>query len=154
MPGGVASLPYLRGRLRQFRAVDCGGRGWSMIFSARAQRCSVRKARAALRAALLVATTTLAGCGMSDSFFVDPGHYAAYHCKELITESQNLASREKQLRDLMDKASEGTGGSVIGALSYRSDYEIVLEQQKALKRAVAEQKCELTPSYSSDRIIH
>ena len=110
-------------------------------------------AGSALRATLLVTTMALAGCGMSDSFFVDPGHYSAYHCKDLIAESQNLANREKQLRDLMDKASEGGGGTVIGAFAYRSDYEIVLEQQKALKRAVAEQKCELTPSYNSDHII-
>lgn len=84
---------------------------------------------------------------------VDPGHYSVYRCKDLIAEAQNLASREKQLRDLMDKASEGTGGTIIGALSYRSDYEVVLEQQKLLKRAATEQKCEMTPSYSSDRII-
>lgn len=124
-----------------------------MIFPLRLKRCDVRILAAALRAMLFVATTALAGCGTSDSFFADPGHYSAYHCKDLITESQNLANREKQLRDLMGKASEGGGGSVIGALAYRSDYETVLEQQKLLKRAVAEQKCELTPSYNSDRII-
>lgn len=84
---------------------------------------------------------------------VDPGHYSVYHCKDLVAESQNLATREKQLRDLMDKASEGTGGTIIGAFSYRTDYETVLEQQKLLKRTAAEQKCELTPSYNSDRII-
>lgn len=124
-----------------------------MIFFARAQRCGMRISGAALRATLLIAMTALTACGTSDMLLVDPGHYSVYHCKDLVAESQNLATREKQLRDLMDKASEGTGGTIIGAFSYRTDYETVLEQQKLLKRTAAEQKCELTPSYNSDRII-
>lgn len=109
-----------------------------------------------LRAMPLLAATALSGCGLSDGvggLLVDPARYSAYHCKELIEESQNLAKREKQLRDLMDKASEGGGGTIIGTLAYRTDYDTVLEQQKLLKRTAAEQKCELVPTYSSDRTI-
>lgn len=107
-------------------------------------------------AMLLLAMAALSGCGGDGvgSLLVDPARYSAYHCKELIAESKNLANREKQLHDLMDKASEGGGGSVIGTLAYRSDYETVLEQQKLLKRAVAAQKCELVPAYNSDGTIH
>jgi hypothetical protein len=126
-----------------------------MIFSGwakgRGKHCAT-----ALRATPLLALAALAGCGLSDGpggLLVDPGHYSAYHCKDLIAESQNLANRERDLRNLMDKASEGGGGSVIGAFAYRSDYETVLEQQKLLKREVAAQKCELTPSYNSDHVI-
>lgn len=126
-----------------------------MIFSARAKHRSAHKSGAAL-APLLAMTTVLTGCGLSDgpgALFVDPGRYAGFHCKDLIAESQNLAKRERDLRNLMDKASEGGGGSVIGGFAYRSDYEIVLEQQKVLKREVAVKKCELVPSYNSDHII-
>jgi hypothetical protein len=107
----------------------------------------------AMRAMLLLAVAALSGCGSFGGLLVDPAHYSAYHCNQLITESQNLANREKQLRDLMDKASEGGGGSVMGVLAYRSDYETVLEQQKLLKRTAAEQKCALVPTYSSDGTI-
>jgi len=127
-----------------------------MMFLARTQRYAARHSVVALRAVLLVGAAALAGCGLSDgagALFVDPGRYTAYHCKDLIAESQNLANRERDLRNLMNKASESGGGSVIGALAYRSDYESVLEQQKLLKRAAAEQKCELVPSYNSDRMI-
>ena len=105
---------------------------------------------------LLVAAVTLASCGWSDSagtLFADPGHYAAYHCKDLMAESKNLANRERDLRNLMERASEGTGGSVIGTFAYRSDYETVLEEQKLLQRTAAEKKCEMAPSYNSDRVI-
>jgi hypothetical protein len=104
---------------------------------------------------LWLAMVALSGCGGDGvaGLLVDPAHYSAFHCKELIAESKNLANREKQLHDLMDKASEGGGGSVIGALAYRSDYETVLEQQKLLTRTAAAQKCELAPTYSSDHTI-
>jgi hypothetical protein len=127
-----------------------------MIVLARAKHCGVRMPGAALPATLFVAAAALAGCGLSDgagALLVDPGRYSAYHCKDLIAESQNLANRERDLRNLMNKASEGGGGGVIGAFAYRSDYETVLQQQKLLKRAAAAQKCELAPSYSSDHII-
>ena len=127
-----------------------------MIFSARAKRCGARVASAALQATLLVGAAVLSGCGLSDgagALFVDPGRYSSFHCKQLIAESQNLANRERELRNLMDKASEGGGGTIIGTFAYRSDYESVMEQKVLLQRAAAAQKCELVPSYNSDRTI-
>jgi hypothetical protein len=127
-----------------------------MIVSAPTRHCGVRMLGAALRAALLAGAAALAGCGLSDgagALLVDPGRYSASHCKDLIAESKNLAKRELELRNLMDKASEGGGGTVIGALAYRSDYESILQQQRLLERAAAAQKCEMVPSYSSDHII-
>jgi hypothetical protein len=105
-----------------------------------------------------VGAIALAGCGMTDSmgsFWVDPARYTAYRCKDLAVEAKNLADREKQLRDLMSKASEGTGGAVIGTLTYRSDYQTVLEQEKLLKRTTAEKNCPpaTTTTYTSDQTI-
>ena len=54
----------------------------------------------------------------------------------------------------MDKASEGGGGSVIGALSYRPDYEKQLGDEKVLRRTAAEKKCALEPpAFESDQSI-
>ena len=127
-----------------------------MIFSARLKRCGVRVPGVALQASLLAAAAALAGCGLSDgagALFVDPGRYSSFHCKQLIAEAQTLANRERELRNLIDKSSEGGGGTVIGAFAYRSDYESVMEQKRLLQRAAAEKKCELVPSYNSDRMI-
>ncbi len=126
-----------------------------MNFSATARGRKAFALVALARATLLLAAAVLSGCGSDGaaSLLVDPARYSAYHCKELIAESKNLATREKKLRDLMDKASEGGGGTIIGTLAYRSDYETVLEQEKMLKRTAVEQKCELVPSYSSDHTI-
>lgn len=89
------------------------------------------------------------------SFWVDPARYSAYRCKELADEAKSLAKREKELRDLMSRASEGSGGAVIGTLTYRSDYQTVLEQEKLLNRTTAEKKCQpaTATTYTSDQMI-
>jgi hypothetical protein len=99
---------------------------------------------------------SLTGCTMSDGYgtlVVDPARYSAYHCKDLIAQRNSLISREQELRGLIEKASEGPGGSAIAAMAYRTDYETVLSDEKLLQRTVAEKKCELTPTYQSDQSV-
>jgi hypothetical protein len=105
------------------------------------------------------AGVALAGCAMRDgvgTLGVDPAVYAALHCKDLVTRWKQLVEREAELRALMDKAGEGAGGTVIGTLTYRSDYEIVLSEKKLTQRTAAEKKCVLeqtAPAFQSDQLI-
>jgi hypothetical protein len=112
---------------------------------------------AGLRSGFLsFAAVALAGCGMTDgagSILIDPGRYTAYHCEDLATRWKVLVAREKELHGLMDKASEGGGGAVIGSLAYRTDYESVLSEEKLLQRTAADKNCGFTPDFQSDKII-
>jgi hypothetical protein len=104
------------------------------------------------------AVIALGGCGSlrTDgvaSLAVDPARYEGLHCKDLVGQLNGLVAREKQLRNLIDKASEGGGGTVIATVAYRGDYDTVLEQEKVLKRTAAEKNCELEHSYNSDQGI-
>ncbi len=56
-----------------------------------------------------------------------------------------LLAREQELTNLMDRASEGGGGVLIGNLTYRADYENAVGEEKVLRRTAAEKKCELPP---------
>jgi hypothetical protein len=99
---------------------------------------------------------TLAGCGLGNgpgSLLVDPGRYEAYHCNDLVAQWKALTDRERDLRALIDKASQSGTGAVIGAVAYRSDYESVLTQEKLVQREAAEKKCELTTTFQSDQSI-
>jgi hypothetical protein len=103
-----------------------------------------------------VAGMALAGCGLGNgpgSFFVDPGRYEAYHCNDLVARWKALAVREKELRALIDKASQTGTGAVIGTVAYRSDYESVLTEEKLVQREAAEKNCELTKTFQSDQLI-
>jgi hypothetical protein len=109
--------------------------------------------------AALVVAAALAGCSVNSdgigALGVDPGFYSALHCKDLVGKWQQLTTKENELRALMDRASDGGGGTVIGALSYRTDFELVQSQKKLLVRTAAEKKCELPqpPTYQSDQTI-
>jgi len=105
---------------------------------------------------LVLAVGTLAGCSTTDgldSMLVDPSRYEGYNCKELAGQLQSLDKREKDLRNLIDRADESTSGVVIGALAYRTDYQTVIADKKVLKGTMAEKKCQLTPSLTSDQVI-
>jgi len=113
--------------------------------------------------AFAAAALALAGCGGDGvgALMVDPAHYEGARCNELVSQLSGLVSREAQLRNLMDKADESSGGAVIGTLTYRSDYVTVVEEEKVLKRTAAEKKCQLVAAaaaapktaYSSDQAI-
>ncbi|HEX4410036.1 MAG TPA: twin-arginine translocation pathway signal [Xanthobacteraceae bacterium] len=108
------------------------------------------------RGLLGLAAVMLAGCGMQDgpgAFLIDPAHYTAYHCEDLATQWKVLVARERELHGLMDKASEGPGGAVVGSLAYRTDYESVLSEEKLLQRTAMEKKCGFTPEFQSDQTI-
>ena len=108
------------------------------------------------RALLAIAlSSALAGCSTSlNTYIVDPGRYSAYHCKQLIDRLKELQTRESDLRNLMDKASEGGGGTLIGGMSYRADYEKAMGEEKILRRTAADKKCSLEGSaFESDQVI-
>jgi hypothetical protein len=110
-------------------------------------RASIHR-RSHRAAAFALLCLLVAGCSTSDgvsSFIIDPGHYSVYHCDGLAARLKVLLAREQELSNLMDRASEGGGGVLIGNLSYRADYENVVGEEKVLRRTAAEKKCELPP---------
>jgi len=128
----------------------------SILASGRRRRRRRRRARSGRSFLLGAVALVLAGCGLGNgpgSFLVDPGRYEAYHCNDLVTRWKQLADREKELRGLMDRASQTGTGAVIGTITYRSDYESMLTEQKLVQREAAEKKCELTTTFQSDQSI-
>jgi hypothetical protein len=112
--------------------------------------------RSILLCAAAVAGMALTGCGFGNgpgSWMVDPGRYDVYHCNDLVTRWKTLTDREKELRALMDKASQSGAGAVIGAVAYRTDYESVLTEEKMVQREAADKNCELTKTFQSDQLI-
>lgn len=97
----------------------------------------------------------LAGCtNGAGSLLIDPGRYSAYHCNDLAARWKVLVARDKELRDLMDRADQGGGGgAVIGSLAYRTDYESVRSEERLLQRTAADKNCNPATQFQSDQII-
>jgi hypothetical protein len=101
-----------------------------------------------------VAATALAACSNgAGTLLVDPGRYDVYHCNDLQTRWKELTKKEQELRALMEKANQTTGGTVIGAMAYRADYESTLTEEKLVQRQAAEKKCEIGTTFQSDQSI-
>jgi hypothetical protein len=100
------------------------------------------------------AVLALTGCGLSTdgagALFVDPGRYTLYHCDDLAARRKMLIARENELRGLIERAGESTGGAVIGSFAYRSDYDAVLAEEKLLQRNATEKNCSFSSPLQSD----
>jgi len=117
----------------------------------------VRRPRGGCGALLsVIAALALSGCGTSGGagqLLVAPGAYGAYRCNDLAKEWGALNKREAELRANMDRASQGAGGSLIGAVAYGSDYQTVLTQKKMVQQEAAGKNCELVKSFQSDQTV-
>jgi hypothetical protein len=100
------------------------------------------------------AAVALAGCGGVGSLLVDPGQFDSYHCNDLVGQLKVLDAREAQLRNLVARASQATGGTVIGAMTYRTEIETIAAKRKLIQQQATEKKCELTQNSQSDQVVH
>ena len=105
---------------------------------------------AAATIAVLGLSCGLGGCAsVGDSFassaFVDPAKYGQFDCKQMETERKTLAARTAEQQRLIDKASTGVGGSVVGEMVYRNEYVSIRASSKLLEETWRDNKCVETP---------
>lgn len=88
----------------------------------------------------------LAGCAVSgdhaEDFYVAPGKYVFYDCKQLAGVAAHFEQRNKELEDLMARAKKGAGGELVSAMAYNSDYYSNLGELKDVRREQADKKCD------------
>jgi hypothetical protein len=77
------------------------------------------------------------------TIFADPGKYEYHSCDQLAGQRKNLISKEQELQLLMGKAKQGTGGKVISAIDYQSDYDAVREEIKVIDATARIKKCKI-----------
>jgi hypothetical protein len=93
----------------------------------------------------------LAGC--SSESLVRPGRYGYYNCEQIAMTGKERASREAELKGLMQKASQGPGGELAIALAYRTEYITVQGELKELESAAATKKCNTPWRPISEQVV-
>src|SRR5262245_26577596 len=108
--------------------------------------------------AVLPLLATLAGCGgsMTDQFgssaLIGPDKFDYYRCEQLLRFDRDTLTRKKELEELMNRAAQGgAAGNLIGQAAYRSDYQVAVADRELLARKLAEKRCVLDSTRSSER---
>jgi hypothetical protein len=106
----------------------------------------------------LVGTLVLGACstpGMDNSFtvFADPGRYLYYSCDQIAAQLKHWTTREQELRLLMEKAEQGTGGAVVNVIAYKADYVAATDELKLLNKTARDKKCTTPGSWGSNSVI-
>src|SRR4051812_47194060 len=93
-------------------------------------------------AALLTALSLLGCAGASNDFasslMVSPGMFNAYDCTQLDQTARGLRARITEMEQLMARSS---GGELVNAISYRSEYEYTRGQYNEVVRTAANKNC-------------
>jgi len=100
----------------------------------------------ALVISALLAVVCLAGCaatgGNQATLFADPGKYQFSSCEQLANQRKHWASREQELKLLMDRAEQGAGGAIVNVLAYKADYVAASEELQMLESAARAKNCD------------
>ena len=101
--------------------------------------------RLAFRVGGLFAAAVLSACSSAGinpvTVFADPGKYEFYNCEQIATQRTTWATREQELKLLMDKAAQGTGGAVVNVIAYQADYATAKDELKVLEATARAKNC-------------
>lgn len=109
-----------------------------------------------VRLAGLFACVILAGCasgGDGPMFFADAGKYRYHNCEQLATAATKQSERQRQLKELIDKAEQAPGGQLVSLMAYRTDYVAVNEDLQVLETAARAKNCPTPSSWQSNSAI-
>ena len=93
----------------------------------------------------LSACSSVGGGGDTFTFFADPGVYEYHSCDQIAGIRQYWT-----LKQLMDKAEKGTGGTFINVIAYQNDYVSAKEQIKVLTATARAKNCATPETWRSN----
>ena len=93
------------------------------------------------------AVCPLAACGPlatmgPSTYFADPGQYEYFSCALLVERHKSWADRELELKLLMDKAEQASGGTVVSIIAYKADHTTAREELKLIDETRRAKKCD------------
>ena len=105
----------------------------------------------------LILPMLLAACGTAIqspmTVFADPGKYEWYSCDQLLPQRQLWASKEKELKQLMERARQATGGAAISVVAYEGDYVMAREELQVIDATARAKKCKMPGDWKSDSAV-
>jgi hypothetical protein len=93
--------------------------------------------------AVICAVVLVSGCAGNDllSPYAAPGKYDFLDCTSIGNQLKAQTAREQQLRELMSRASEASGGSIVNAVVYQDDFNTARANIRELRKASETKHC-------------
>ena len=85
--------------------------------------------------------------------FADPGKYEWYSRDQLVPQRKLWESKEKELKLLMEKAKQSTGGSAISVVAYQGDYVNAREELQVIDATARAKKCKMPDDWQSNAVM-
>jgi hypothetical protein len=105
----------------------------------------------------LILPTFLAACAsaLENPFtvFADPGQYEFLDCGQLAAQRASRQARAQELKLLMDKAEQSTGGGLVNVIAYKSDYVTAQEDLKVIAATARVKECSTPENWRSNSAI-
>ena len=99
---------------------------------------------ACIAAGFLGACSSFGGDNNPMTVFADPGQYQYHTCEQIDAVRLGTAKRAQDLKMLMDKAEQSTGGAIINVIAYKTDYVSATEELKVLDATARSKNCPAT----------
>src|SRR5712675_2542903 len=96
---------------------------------------------ACIAAGFLSACSSFTGDNNPFTVFADPGQYQYHSCEQIATLRDAHAKRAQDLKMLMDKAEQSTGGAIVNVIAYKADYVTARERLKVIEETARIKKC-------------
>jgi hypothetical protein len=97
----------------------------------------------------------LIGCtgAQLSSAIVRPEKYSYYTCDQMASAGMVEARRERELKNLIDKAAQGAGGEFAIAVAYRGEYLTAQGNLRELEAAAVRKDCPMPWRPISERAV-
>jgi hypothetical protein len=113
--------------------------------------------RAARLTGILLSGALLAACSSSGdtgfSFFAEPGKYQFHTCAQIADAMKSQSQHVQDLKNLIDRADQSTGGAAVGFLAYKADYLAAEEELGSLRSAARSKSCDQDATWRSSTVI-
>jgi hypothetical protein len=91
------------------------------------------------------------GCASSPDIevlspYAAPGKYDFLDCPGIAQRLKTASDRERELVDLMTRAQQGVGGSIVNAIAYQDNLNTARAQSRELRKAAEGKQCPPPPN--------
>ena len=90
----------------------------------------------------------MSGCAGSEvlTSYAAPGKYDFLDCPTITERLKTTSARERQLNELMTRASEASGGFIVNAIAYQEELNTARANLRELRKAAEAKHCTVEPA--------